>query len=470
MNKFEPVIGLEVHVELETESKMFCRCPNIFGKAPNSLICPVCMGLPGVLPVLNKKALDLGTRAALALNCRIQKEIVFERKNYFYPDLPKGYQISQYVSPLGEEGFLEVRGRKVAINRVHLEEDAGKLIHKDRYSLVDLNRAGVPLLEIVSCPDLFSPEEAFIYLKELKLLLRYVGISNCDMEKGFLRCDANVSIKPKGRKELGVRTELKNMNSFSQVKEALAYEIKRQSSVLEEGSRVFQETRLWDEKLGKTKVMRSKEGSHDYRYFPEPDLVRFSVTDENISRQKELIGELPAVKKARFIKEYSLSENETEVILSSPFLGGFFEECLLKTDRTKKVVNWITGPLLETVNSKKMELSDIKVSAGNFVSLVEMMDRGEITNLTAKAILSDIIDKDADPEEIVREKGLSCVSNESELTEFVNRVIAENPKAVEDYKVGKSQALMFLVGRVMKLTQGKANPNKLKELFKSALS
>lgn len=469
MNKFEPVIGLEVHVELDTESKMFCRCPNVFGKEPNSLVCPVCMGLPGVLPVLNKKALDLGTRTALALNCRIQKEIIFERKNYFYPDLPKGYQISQYVNPLGEKGFLEVKGRKVAINRVHLEEDAGKLIHKDKYSLVDLNRAGVPLLEIVSCPDLFSPEEAFNYLKELKLLLRYIGISNCDMEKGFLRCDANVSIRPKGDKELGVKTELKNMNSFSQVREALAYEIKRQSSVLEEGGRVFQETLLWDEKSGKTKVMRSKEGSHDYRYFPEPDLVRFSVSDEDISRQKELIGELPAVKRERFMKDYSLSEQESELILSSPFLGGFFEECLLKTDKTRKVVNWITGPLLETVNNKKMELSDLKVSAGNFVNLVEMVDRGEITNLTAKAILSNIIGKDADPKEIVKEKGLSCVSDEGELTGFVDKVIAENPRAVGDYRAGKSQALMFLVGQVMKQTRGKADPNKLKEMFKAAI-
>lgn len=469
MNKFEPVIGLEVHVELDTESKMFCRCPNVFGKEPNSLVCPVCMGLPGVLPVLNKKALDLGTRTALALNCRIQKDIIFERKNYFYPDLPKGYQISQYVNPLGEKGFLEVKGRKVAINRVHLEEDAGKLIHKDKYSLVDLNRAGVPLLEIVSCPDLFSPEEAFNYLKELKLLLRYIGISNCDMEKGFLRCDANVSIRPKGDKELGVKTELKNMNSFSQVREALAYEIKRQSSVLEEGGRVFQETLLWDEKSGKTKVMRSKEGSHDYRYFPEPDLVRFSVSDEDISRQKELIGELPAVKRERFMKDYSLSEQESELILSSPFLGGFFEECLLKTDKTRKVVNWITGPLLETVNNKKMELSDLKVSAGNFVNLVEMVDRGEITNLTAKAILSNIIGKDADPKEIVKEKGLSCVSDEGELTGFVDKVIAENPRAVGDYRAGKSQALMFLVGQVMKQTRGKADPNKLKEMFKAAI-
>lgn len=469
MSEFEAVIGLEVHTQLSTDSKMFCGCPNEFGQPPNSLVCPVCMGLPGVLPVLNKRALDLGLRVAVALGCKIQKEIAFERKNYFYPDLPKNYQISQYAKPLAEDGYLSINSKTVKIKRVHLEEDAGKLIHKQNYSLIDLNRAGVPLLEIVSYPQIYSSQEAYDYLKELKLILQYIKASSCDMEKGFLRCDANISLRKKGVTSLGVKTELKNMNSFRQVKEALEYEIKRQEKILHSNNTLLQETRLWNEDVKKTLPMRTKEEAHDYRYFPEPDLVIYKLNKEDIQREKEAIVALPSERRKRFIEQYSLGKKETEIIISDLALSFFLEDCFKYYDNVGKLSNWIIGPLLEVLHNKNIEASDIKLSPLHFAKLVRMTEEDKITNLVAKNILQEIIDKDQDPELVVQERDLASLSDEDELIQLVRGTLKENPKPAKDYLDGKEQALMFLVGQVMRKTKGKANPNKLKELFKKAL-
>ncbi len=469
MNNYEPVIGLEVHVQLQTQSKLFCNCPNSFGRGPNTLICPVCTGMPGVLPVLNRQALKLGLRVALALNCQIHDRILFERKNYFYPDLPKGYQISQYALPLGYSGHLNIKKSQVRINRVHLEEDAGKLIHKKDASLVDLNRAGVPLLEIVSEPDISSPQQAYDYLSELKLIFQYIEASSCDMEKGFLRCDANISIRKRGVKELGTKTELKNMNSFRQVRLALEYETRRQEKALTQGNKVELQTRLWDENSKQTKLMRSKEESHDYRYFPEPDLVCYNISPEDISAEKELVGELPARKRSRLKEKYNLNPEHLNVLVSDVFLSRFFEDCADKYPDTQKIVNWIIGPLRKILNERNTKFNQLNLNAGNFVKLVRLMDNGKITNIIAKQILPEIIDKGKDPEDIIKSRRLESVSNTTELTAMVKEIIAANPKAAADYKNGKSQAIMFLVGQVMKKTKGKANPEKLKVIFKDEI-
>ncbi|MFC1514401.1 Asp-tRNA(Asn)/Glu-tRNA(Gln) amidotransferase subunit GatB [Candidatus Omnitrophota bacterium] len=470
MSTFEPVIGLEVHIQLLTASKMFCGCANEFGRPANTLVCPVCMGLPGVLPVLNHKALTLGARVALAFGCAIQEEIVFERKHYFYPDLPKNYQISQYVKPLGANGSLTTGGNTVRIKRVHLEEDAGKLVHKPDFSLVDLNRTGVPLLEIVSEPDIYSAQQAFDYLSELKLIVQYIEASTCDMEKGFLRCDANISLRPKGSKGLGVKTELKNMNSFRQVQSGLEYEIQRQEKLLLSDKQVSQETRLWNEEKKVTSIMRSKEEAHDYRYFPEPDLVVYTISKADIDLEKKHIPELPGDKRRRFAQDYSLGENDIQVLISSRILSDLFEASVAEYQNPKKVCNWVIGPLLETLNSKSKGQDQIKVSAAHFAQLVRMMDEGKITNLIAKEVLAQIVDNDADPVRIVVEKGLGCVSDQGELKTLVKELIAANPKAVEDFRAGKEQSVMFLVGQGMRKTKGKANPNILKELFTKALN
>ncbi|MCD6539315.1 MAG: Asp-tRNA(Asn)/Glu-tRNA(Gln) amidotransferase subunit GatB [Candidatus Omnitrophica bacterium] len=465
MIELEVVIGLEVHVQLATESKIFCSCPNLFGQPPNSLVCPVCMGLPGVLPVLNKKAVELALRAALALNCRIKEEIIFERKNYFYPDLPKNYQISQYSNPLGEEGFLTIGSKKIRIKRVHLEEDAGKLIHKEKYSLVDLNRAGVPLIEIVSYPDISSAQEAQDYLKELKLILQYIGVSTCDMEKGFLRCDANISLREKGSSILGTKTELKNMNSFNQVRQALEYEIKRQKNSILQGEKIIQETRLWDDNKKITLTMRTKEEAHDYRYFPEPDLVSFVISKQEVDKQKALIKELPSQKRKRFKENYSLNDKEIEVIISESGLSNFFEETLKYYNYPKKVCNWITGPLLEVLNNKRMSIEEIKLRAINFAELIKMVESRKITNLVAKELLGELIKYDQNPQTLAEERNLLSISEKSELLGLVREAIEENPRAVEDFLRGKDKAIMFLVGWVMRKTRGKANPHILKELI-----
>ncbi len=468
--EYEVVIGLEVHVQLATESKIFCSCSTNFESPPNTNICPVCCGYPGVLPVLNRKALELAVRVACALNCKINKRIYFERKNYFYPDLPKNYQISQYALPLGEEGFLVLpSSKRVGIKRVHLEEDAGKLIHKEKYSLVDFNRTGIPLLEIVTHPDINSPQEAFSYLNYLKLTLQYIGASSCDMEKGFLRCDANISIREKGTKSLGTKVELKNMNSFRGVRDALAYEAKRQMNCLKENRAIFQETRLWDEGKQKTFVMRTKEEAHDYRYFPEPDLGDFVIEESMIDKEKKYIGELPIAKRERFIREYGLSEKEVDVLISEPFLANFFEEANKEISHPQSTANWLLGPFLELVNSMQTGLKGVKITPYNFSRVVKYFREGKLNNLAAKKVLSCIIENNEDVDKIIEKEGLSQVSGEDELASFVEEAIKDNPKAVNDYLAGKQQAVMFIVGQVMRKTKGKANPKVVKELIERTL-
>jgi len=467
---YETVIGLEVHAQLNTESKIFCSCSTKFESPANTNICPVCCGYPGVLPVFNKKALELGIRVGLALNCKINKQIYFERKHYFYPDLPKNYQISQYKMPLGENGSLRLpSGRTIGITRVHLEEDAGKLIHKENYSLVDLNRTGNPLLEIVSCPDIASPEEAFEYLTYLKLTLQYINASDCNMEKGSLRCDANISLKSKGAVELGTKVELKNMNTFKGVRDALLYEEKRQAKVYADSGKIMQETRLWDVEAQKTEVMRTKEEAHDYRYFPEPDLLDFIVAEAAVRNEKNLVGELPLDKRERFLKEYKLSVNETDVIISEQFLALFFEEACKSFNEPKKICNLLLGPFLEQVNTFEDKFKSIKISADNFAKIAKYFSEGRLNNLGAKKVLSLCIVSNSNVDDIIVKEGLTQVSGEDELGKLADEAIAENQKAVKEYLEGKEQAVMFLVGSIMKKTKGKANPKIVKELLEKAL-
>ena len=467
---YEIVIGLEVHVQVKTQSKIFCPCPVDSSAAANTNICPVCCGYPGTLPVFNHKALEMAVRAGLALNCRINPRIYFERKNYFYPDLPKGYQISQYKLPLAENGFLELAsGKKIGITRVHLEEDAGKLVHKENYSLVDLNRAGTPLMEIVSEPDIRSPQEAFEYLTYLKMSMQYAGVSDCDMEKGSLRCDANISLRKTGDTKLGIRVELKNMNSFRGVREALEYEADRQAKLLDSGETVVQETRLWDVDNGRSQVMRTKEESHDYRYFPEPDLPDFLVAQAVIDEQKKFVGESPLARHKRFVEEYKLSESEITILVNDKRLADFFENACRAYPEPKKIVNWLLGPFLEQVNVLPGGLDEVKISVENFAKVVRLFSEGKMNNLAAKKALALSMAADRDVDEIVKTEGLVQVSGEADLTMFVDATIRENAKAVEQYRAGKLEAVMFLVGQVMKKTQGKANPRVVKEMLEKSL-
>jgi len=470
MNGYNIVIGLEVHVQLKTDSKIFCSCSTQFEASPNTNICPVCCGYPGVLPVFNQKALDLGVRVGLALNCNINEKIYFERKNYFYPDLPKNYQISQYKMPLGEDGQLLLpAGKKIRIRRVHLEEDAGKLIHSQNHSLVDLNRTGIPLLEIVSEPDIESAQEAFDYLVQLKLILQYIGASECEMEKGLLRCDANISLKTKQAKELGVKVELKNMNSFRGVRDALSYEAKRQEKALKEGERIVQETRLWDEANQMSVSMRSKEEAHDYRYFPEPDLLDFKVSKECVKAQKEFVIELPLEKRKRFLESYGLSEKEVDIIISNLSIADLFESSCKEFNEPKKIANWVLGPFLEQVNSLPGKLNEVKISASNFAKIVKLFCEDKLNNLTAKKVLSLALTTNRDIDEIIEKEGLVQVSSEGELDGFAKEVIQQNPKPVQQYKEGKEQAIMFLVGQMMKKTKGKANPKIARQVLEKIL-
>jgi aspartyl-tRNA(Asn)/glutamyl-tRNA(Gln) amidotransferase subunit B len=469
---YEAVIGLEVHVHLKTKTKAFCGCLTEFGSEPNTQVCPVCLGLPGALPVLNKKALEFAVKVALAFNCRIQEFTKFDRKNYFYPDLPKNYQISQYDLPLSHDGYLDVyangKTRKIRIRRVHLEEDAGKLIHGENVSCVDFNRTGIPLLEIVSEPDISSPQEAYDYLTELKSVIAYLDVSDCDMEKGSLRCDANVSIRPQGAKELGTKTELKNMNSFKAVKDALFYEIQRQEEVLASGEPVIQQTLLWDEKTGQTLPMRTKEEAQDYRYFPDPDLAPCILSDDEIKRIKNSIPELPREKTARFMKEYGLSGYDAGILVSSSAVALFAEACIQKYGgKDKKVVaNWLIGPLAAEANNRKCTIADIGIPVTNIVQLINAIEQGVVSNLVAKSILAEMIqDPQKTPEGIIASKNLAQVSDVDSLGKLIDEIIQENQKIVADYKQGKSNALMFLVGQVMKKSKGKANPKMTQELL-----
>jgi len=471
--QFETVIGLEVHIHLKTKTKAFCGCSTEYGNDANTQTCPVCLGFPGSLPVLNEKALEYAAKVSLAINCSVQKFIKFDRKNYFYPDLPKNYQISQFDMPIGLSGNLDIdienKKKTIRVKRVHLEEDAGKLIHKqdEAISLVDFNRSGMPLLEIVSEPDINSPQEAFEYLKNLKLVIQYLGVSDCDMEKGSLRCDANISLRPKGQKELGTKTELKNMNSFKGVRSALEYEVKRQEKLLKKGEEIVQETRLWDEGKQITFSMRSKEDVHDYRYFPEPDLVPFTLGKDFIKRLKDgLPKEFYAQRIQRYLG-YGLALKEAEAIASSPTsIGIVFDKCLKgHTDKAKEIYNWIVGPVQAYANEKQKGISDLNIEPQELDKLIQYVATDKLSNLAAKDVLFISLDENKKIEQVIQEKGLAQVSDESELEKIVKKAIRENPKPVNDYLSGNENAIMFLVGQAMKLSQGKANPKIIKEMI-----
>jgi len=479
---FEPVIGLEVHVQLKTASKLFCRCSTLFGAEPNSQICPICAGHPGVLPLLNEQAVTLLVRAALALGCKITPHSVFSRKQYFYPDLPKAYQISQYDLPLAIGGHLDISAlnhtpKTIRIHRIHLEEDAGKLLHaigarELDYSLVDLNRAGVPLAECVSEPDLSSPEEAYEYLTQLKAVLQYLEVSDCDMEKGSLRCDANISLRPVGHKTLGTKAEIKNLNSFKAVKEALHYEIKRQMEVLNTQGRIVQETRLWDEARGITASMRSKEEAHDYRYFPEPDLVPIELDEAFLSPIRAALPELPAQKKNRFMTAYGLSDYDANVLIGDKALAQYYEAAMAKVspEAAKPLCNWVTTELMGQLNASSKTIQESPVSPEHLAELVSLIQKGTISGKMAKDVFGEMFETGAAPEKIVQAKGLVQVGDETTIAQWCEEAIAENPKAVQEYKGGKSTAIGSLVGVVMKKSQKRANPQLVNQILQKKLA
>ncbi|MCM3341377.1 Asp-tRNA(Asn)/Glu-tRNA(Gln) amidotransferase subunit GatB [Paenibacillus sp. MER TA 81-3] len=473
--KYETVIGLEVHVELHTNSKIFCGCSTEFGAPPNTHTCPICLGHPGVLPVLNRQAVEYAMKAAMALNCEIASVSKFDRKNYFYPDSPKAYQISQYDKPIGENGWIdiEVNGetKRIGINRLHLEEDAGKLTHVDGgyASLVDFNRVGTPLVEIVSEPELCSPEEAKAYLEKMKAIMQYCDVSDVKMEEGSLRCDANISLRPHGQKELGTKAELKNMNSFRGVQRGLEYEEERQADILDEGGLVVQETRRWDEAQGRTLSMRSKEEAHDYRYFPDPDLVTLHIDDEWKERVRASIPELPDALKARYTAEYGLSAYDAEGITSSKKLADLFEESLQYTKDAKAVANWIMGELLGYVNGNGIEIDAVKLNGQGLGEMIGLIEKGTISSKIAKTVFKEMLESGKSPQVIVEEKGLVQISDEGAIKAIVEQIIAKNPQSVEDYRAGKEKAIGFLVGQVMKETKGKANPGLVNQLLVDCL-
>jgi aspartyl-tRNA(Asn)/glutamyl-tRNA(Gln) amidotransferase subunit B len=476
IEKYEPVIGLEVHVQLGTNTKIFCGCPTSFGAAPNANVCPVCLGLPGALPVLNRHAVELAIQAALAMHCRVNSFSRFARKNYFYPDLPKGYQISQYDQPLAEHGWLEIPvdgGKKrIGVTRVHMEDDAGKSIHdgfrdSDRYTYVDLNRSGTPLIEIVSEPDIRSSEEAHAYLTELKLAMQYVGISECDMEKGQLRCDANVSVRPKGREKFGTKAEVKNLNSFRFAKLALDYEIQRQVAVIESGGTVAQESRLFNAETGETVSMRSKEHAHDYRYFPEPDLAPLQVSEAWLTRIREALPELPADRRARFMEKYGVREYDAQVLTLTRGVSDYYERAAKASSDPKAVANWVTGELTGTLKGR--EIGESPVSAENLGELVSLIASGEISGKLAKEIFAKMFETGDSARTIMDREGLKQISDAGALGKIVEDVIAGNPKQVEQYRAGKTAVIGFLVGQVMKASKGQANPAVVNEMLREKL-
>ncbi|WP_195575287.1 Asp-tRNA(Asn)/Glu-tRNA(Gln) amidotransferase subunit GatB [Paenibacillus sp. 1001270B_150601_E10] len=473
--QYETVIGLEVHVELHTKSKIFCGCSTSFGAAPNSQTCPICLGHPGVLPVLNRQAVEYAMKAAMALNCEISSVGHFDRKNYFYPDSPKAYQISQNDRPIGTNGWIdiEVNGetKRIRINRLHLEEDAGKLTHMDGGfgSMVDLNRCGTPLVEIVSEADLRSPEEAKAYLEKMKAIMQYCDVSDVKMEEGSLRCDANVSLRPYGQEEFGTKTELKNMNSFRGVQRGLEYEVERQTEVLEDGDKVIQETRRWDEAQGRTIVMRTKEEAHDYRYFPDPDLVELHIDEAWQERVRATIPELPDARQARYTADYSLSSYDAGVITSSKKLADLFDVSLNYTQDAKAVANWIMGDLLGYLNQNSKDIDEVKLTGQGLGEMIGLLEKGTINNKIAKTVFKEMLETGKAPQAIVEEKGLVQISDTGAIKEIVEKVVAANPQSVEDFRAGKDKAIGFLVGQVMKESKGKANPGLVNELLREVL-
>lgn len=485
--EYEPVIGLEVHVQLKTKSKMFCACSTEFGVEGNKNTCPVCLGWPGSLPVVNEQALKLAIRAGLALNCKVAERLKFDRKNYFYPDLPKAYQISQYDMPVNGKGFVDIETKtltpslsqgeragegnlkikRIGITRAHLEEDAGKLLHEGIAdgSLVDYNRGGIPLLEIVSEPDLRSPQEAYDYLTTLKAILQYIEVSDCDMEKGSLRCDANVSIRPAGEKKLGTKVEIKNLNSFKMVQRALEYEIERQTGMLADGEKIVQETRLWEDKKGVTVSMRSKEEAHDYRYFPEPDLVPFTLSRNVVDEIKKTLPELPLERAKRFVKTFGISEYDAQVLCQEKKLAEYFEACVKEGAGAKSASNWIQSEILAILNEKNLSVEKFPITAASTAGTIRLIEKGAISGKIAKEVYREMFETGKDAETIVKEKGLTQVSDTGLIEKAVEKAIAANPAAVQEFKAGKQKALGALVGFVMKETAGKANPKLVNEIL-----
>jgi len=473
--EFEPVIGLEVHAQLETESKIFSTASTAFGAKPNSQVTPVCLGMPGVLPVLNKKALELAVKAALALNCTIHERSRFARKNYFYPDLPKGYQISQYEEPYSSGGWLDIPSgeavKRIRLTRIHMEEDAGKLVHDNTGSgsLVDLNRAGEPLIEIVSEPDISDADEAVAYLKKLRSILRYIGVCDGNMEEGSLRCDANVSIRPKGSEKLGTKVEIKNVNSFKFIQRAIEYEIKRQEAVIELGGEIVQETRLYDSDKGVTFSMRTKEEAHDYRYFPDPDLLPVEISTKDIETLKASLPELPDARRDRFEKDYGLPEYDAGVLTSSREIADYFEEALSHYKNPKTLGNWIMTEVLRELRDED-DISAFPVTADKLAGLLNLIEDGTISGKIAKDVFAEMVSDGGTAKEIVEKKGIKQISDKGELEGLIAGILEKHPDEISRYKGGDEKLIGFFVGQVMKATQGKANPKLVNEILRTELA
>jgi aspartyl-tRNA(Asn)/glutamyl-tRNA(Gln) amidotransferase subunit B len=481
--KYETIIGLEVHAQMLTNTKIFCSCSTKFGSEPNTQTCPVCIGMPGVLPVLNKKALEFTIKMGLAMKCSISPYSRFARKNYFYPDLPKGYQISQYELPICEHGYIEIivdgTIKKIGITRVHMEEDAGKNIHESpalggsggggNYSFVDLNRAGVPLMEIVSEPDIRSPRGAVEYMKKLRTILRYLGVCDGNMEQGSLRCDANVSVRPAGQEGFGVKTEVKNLNSFRFVEKALEYEIARQVQILEEGGKIEQETRLWDSEKGITESMRTKEEAHDYRYLPEPDLVPIIVDQKWIDEIRRSLPELPDVKRERFVSQYGLPEHDADLLTLERPLADWYDEAVSLGGQPKAVANWIMVELMRLLNEENKSIEECILKPKQLVEMLKLIEKGTISGKIAKTIFGEMYKTGKDAEVIVKEKGLEQIRDEAAIEKIVDEVITQHPKEIERFRAGEERLIGFFVGQVMKLTKGKANPKMVNELLMKKL-
>lgn len=471
--KFETVIGLEVHVELKTQSKIFSSSPNAFGDGPNENVNPKDLGYPGTLPVLNEEAVNYGMKAALALNCEISPYTVFDRKHYYYPDNPAAYQISQDEFPIARNGWIEIEidgeKKKIGIELIHLEEDAGKLIHTDDGSLVDYNRQGTPLIEIVSRPDIRSPEEAYLYLTKLKSIIQYTGVSDVKMEEGSLRCDANISLRPVGQEEFGTKIELKNLNSFNFVREALEYEEKRQAKILSEGGSLEPETRRYDEKAKKTFLMRVKNVEEDYRFLPDPDIVPLTISEEWVERIRQEIPELPDARRKRYVEELGLPEYDAGVLTSTIEMAEFFEETVKHGADPKQASNWIMGEMSAYMNKHQKELPELAITPEGLAKMIGLIKNGTISSKIAKKVFAHLVENGGDPEEYVKREGLVQISDEGELRNIVNQVLDENEKSVQDYKDGKKKALGFLVGQVMKATKGQANPQMVNKLLQEEI-